>query len=570
MHYLSFLQLLIFFVALLITARYLGIHLYNVLTEGKKPFLSSVIGPLEKLTYKIARIDTNQTHSWKQYLASILLLSLLGIVFVLAILLGQGHLPLNSQHFGALPFPLALNIAISFVTNTNLQNYAPETTLSAFSQMTALNVQNFISPAIGLCIAAALVRAISSKGGGILGNFWVDFIRVSYYIFLPLALILSVLFLAQGTPQNLETYTSITTIEGSSGRIIQGPIASQEAIKVLGTNGGGYTNTSSAHPFENPSPFSNYLQIFFMMILPFAQIFYFGKSIDHKKHARSIFAALGCILLIGIACITTFESKANPALTPLAIESSQGNREGKELRFSIISTSLYTACSSASTNGAVCSNIDSYSPLGGMIPLINIQLGETIFGGIGSGLYKIIILILIAVYLAGLIAGKTPEYFGKKIESFDIKMMMSAVCICLFTTLGSAAWAIISPWGKEVILNNGPHGFTEVLYTFCSATGNNGSSFLGSASSTSGYNWVTSLAMLIGRFGPMIPVMALANSLNRKKIHTPNGSSLPLTGLPFILLLIGILLTLGALTYLPSLIMGPILEHVFSQEGVLF
>jgi potassium-transporting ATPase potassium-binding subunit len=570
MHYVSFLQLLIFFLPLLITAKYLGIHLYNALTEGKKPFLSSVIGRLEKLTYKMARIDTNQTHNWKQYLASSLLLSLVGIVFVLVILLCQGYLPLNPQNFGALPFSLALNIAISFVTNTNLQNYAPETTLSAFSQMTALTVQNFISPAVGLCIAAALVRAIASKGVGILGNFWVDFIRVSYYIFLPLALILSVLFVAQGTPQNFMGYTNITTMEGNSELIVQGPIASQEAIKVLGTNGSGYTNTNSAHPFENPTPFSNYLQIFFMMILPFAQITYFGKSIDHKKHARSIFTALGCILLIGIVCITTFESAANPVLAPLAIDSSQGNMEGKELRFSILSTSLYTGASSASTNGGVCSNIDSYSPLGGMIPLINIELGETIFGGIGSGIYKIIILILIAVYLAGLISGKTPEYFGKKIESFDIKMMMSAVCICLFTTLGFAAWAIISPWGKEAILNNGPHGFTEVLYTFCSAAGNNGSSFLGSAASNTGYNWVTSLVMLIGRFGPMIPVMALADSLNRKKIHISNGSSLPLSGIPFIILLIGILLTLGALTYLPSLIMGPLLEHVFSQEGVLF
>ena len=570
MHYLSWLQLLIFFVAFLVIAKYLGIHLYNVLLPSKTPFLSSVFGPLEKLTYKIARIDTKESHSWKQYLASSLLLSVMGIIFVLVILLAQGHLPLNSQNFGSLPFCEALNIAISFVTNTNLQNYAPESSLSPFSQMTALTVQNFISPATSLCIAAALVRGISSKGPGTLGNFWVDFIRTSYYIFLPLALILGVLFLTQGVPQNFKGYTEITTIEQARQLIIQGPIASQEAIKVLGTNGGGYTNTNSAHPFENPTPLSHYLQILFMMILPFSQITYFGKSIHHKKHARSIFTALGCIFLLGIVCITTFESETNPLLSPLAIESSQGNMEGKELRFSIFSTSFYTAASSAGANGAVSSNLDSYSPLGGMIPLINIQLGETIFGGIGSGLYKIIILILIAVYLAGLIAGKTPEYFGKKIDSYDIKMMMSAVCICLFTSLGAAAWAIISPWGKAVILNNGPHGFTEVLYTFCSATGNNGSLFLASATNTTEYNWVTSLSMLIGRFGPMIPVMALADSLRRKKIHTSTDSSLPLSGLPFILLLIGILLTLGALTYLPSLIMGPILEHVFSQEGVLF
>ena len=570
MHSSSWIQLAIFFSALALATKYLGSHLYKVLHPKEKPFLSSIIGPIEKMTYKFARIDTRQEHSWKEYLISAVLFSCVGILLVFTILRLQGYLPFNPENFGPPSISLALNIAIGFATNTDWQSYAGEATLSAFSQMTALAVQNFVSPAIGLCVAAALVRGIASRKVASLGNFWVDLIRIIYYVLLPLSILLAVFFLSQGVPQNFQPYTHLTTLDAGSQVIAQGPIASQEAIKILGSNGGGYTNMNSAHPFENPTPLSNFVQIFFMLLIPASQIYYFGKSISNKKHGWSIFTGVSLLFVIGLLFLSMKEASSNPILSLLSIDPVLGNMEGKEMRLGIFGSTFFTATSSVTSNGALNSSVDSYLPLGGMMALLNIQLGETIFGGIGSGLYNVLLIVLISLYLAGLIAGRMPVYLGKKIEIFDIKMTMCAIFIYIFTILAFTAWATVSPWGTSVTVNKGPHGFTEILYAFSSAAGNNGSSFLGSSTNTTAYNLIIGLVMLIGRFGLMIPVLALADSLNKKKIHPETEAGLSLSGPAFTLLFVGILLIIGALSYLPSLIIGPILEHMLMYEGSLF
>lgn len=570
MHHFSWIQLLVFFSLLLITTKLLGSHLYKVLTPAEKPALSFLFAPLERFTYKVARIDPSYHHGWKGYFVCSVMVSLVGALFFLCIVLCQGYLPLNPERLAPPPFSLAVNMAIGFATKTDWQSYKGENTLSAFSQMTALTVQNFLSPAIGLCVAAALVRGIASKKFSSLGNFWVDFVRILYYVLLPLSLLTAVFCLSQGTPQNFQEYTSVTTLEGSEQLIVQGPIASQEAVKLLGTNGGGYTNANSAHPYENPTPLSNYVQTFLMLLLPAAQIYYFGQCINDRKHAWSIFGAVSVIFIATSLGIVFMESEGNPILSLFSIDSFQGNMEGKEMRFGIFGSSFFTAASSVSSTGAISSNIDSYSPLGGMLALINIQMGETIFGGIGSGLYNVLLVVIISMYLAGLIAGRPPEYLGKKIDIFDIKMVMCAVFLFIFTILSFTASAAISQWATSILENKGPHGFTEILYTFSSATGNNGSSVLGTAADTTAYNWVTSIAMLIGRFGLMAPVLALADSLNRKKVHPANESTLIPSGVIFTLLLMSIFIILCALSYLPSLIIGPILEHLLMQEGSLF
>lgn len=570
MHHFSLLQLLVFFILLLITTKYLGSHLYKVLTPTEKPAFSFLFGPLERFTYKIARIDPTYQHGWKGYFASSLMVSLMGVLFFLSIILCQQYLPFNPEHFTAPPLSLAINMAVGFATNTDWQSYKGENTLSAFSQMTALTVQNFLSPAVGLCVAAALVRGIASKKFSSLGNFWVDFVRILYYVLLPLSLVTAAFFLSQGTPQNFHEYAKVTTLEGSEQLIVQGPIASQEAIKLLGTNGGGYTNMNSAHPYENPTPLSNYVQTFLMLLLPAAQIYYFGKCINNRKHAWSIFAAVSAIFIAASCGITLMEAQDNPTFSLFSISPHDGNMEGKEVRFGIFGSGFFTASSSVSSSGAISSNIDSYSPIGSMLALINIQLGETVFGGVGSGLYNILLIVIISVYLAGLIAGRPPEYLGKKIDIFDIKMVMCAVFLFIFTILSFTAFASISQWATSMLENKGPHGFTEILYTFSSTTGNNGSSMLGTAANTTVYNSITSLAMLIGRFGLMAPVLALADSLNRKKVHSLSESTLSSSGIAFTLLLTGILIILCALSYLPSLIIGPVLEHFFMHEGRLF
>lgn len=570
MHLSSFFLIALFFGLLLAAGRILGYHLYKVLNPKETPYFSFVIGPFERATYKIARIDPSHQYSWKGYLASIAIFSGMGILLMLGIVMGQGYLPLNPENVGAPSFALAVNIAISFITNTDWQSYAPETTLSPFSQMTALTVQNFISPAVGMCTLAALVRAIATRKPCLLGNFWVDLVRVIYYVLLPLSILAAVFFMSQGVPQNFQKYTHAATMEGTPQVIVQGPIASQEAIKLLGSNGGGYTNTNSAHPYENPTPLSNFVGTFLMLLIPASQICYFGKAIHHKKHGWSLFLGVSLLFVIGMIAMSMREAEQNPILSLFPIDAALGNMEGKEMRFGVFGSCLFTSGSSASSTGAISSNLSSYSPIGSMVALINIQLGEMIFGGMGSGLYNIILIVLITIYLAGLIAGKAPEYLGKKIEIFDIKMIMCAILLYIITILGFTAWAAISHWGTSVILNSGPHGFTEVLYAFSSSVGNNGSSLMGRAANTESYNWIISVVMLIGRFVFMIPVLALADSLSKKKVHPDNEATLPISGFAFVLLFITVLLIIGALSYLPSLIIGPILEHLLMNEGSLF
>ncbi len=493
-----------------------------------------------------------------------------GIILVMMILMNQEHLPLNPRKLPSVPFALALNMGISYVTNTNWQNYAPEVTLSPFAQMTAMTVQNFISPAIGLCMCATLVRGVAAKTLGFLGNFWVDITRVTYYLFLPLAMVVAIVFLWQGVPQNFQNKVEITTLEQAHQSIIQGPIASQEAIKILGTNGGGYTNTNSAHPYENPSFYSNTLQIFLMILIPSAQIYYFGLSIQNTRHAWNLFTAVAMVFAAGVLTLNWAEMNQNPLFNFLSIDPTQGNMEGKELRNSILGSTFFTVTSHFCSNGAVNSSIDSYSPLGSLVALICLQLNEAVFGGVGSGLHTIIILSILSTYLAGLMSGKKPEYLGKPVSIYDIKMSMLSLFIYIFMILSLAAIALTSTWGTSVTLNAGPHGFTEILYSISSSSANNGNNILGTAINTPEFNWLTSVSMLVHRVSVMTFVILIANSARKKRSFGPSKPSLEINSLTFIFLFLAILFILGALSYLPSLILGPILEHLLMNQGTLF
>jgi K+-transporting ATPase ATPase A chain len=564
------LQIAIFFLLLITATKYLGIHICKVLSFDEKPFLYPIISPFEKITYKILRIDTSKEHNWKQYLTSVLILIGMGMIFMMIILLNQHYLPLNPQGFSAPSFSLALSIAVGFATNTDWQCYPGESTLSAFSQMTALTVQNFISPAIALAVCAAFVRGLKARERPLLGNFWVDVIRILYYILLPLSIILAIIFVYEGIPQNFLPYTQATTVEGAQQTIVQGPIASQEAIKILATNGGGYTNVNSAHPYENPTPLTNYIQSLFMLLIPAAQIYFFGRYVKNFKHAWSIFIAISMMLFAIIVIMTSSEASGNPFGILLSIDPSQGNLEGKDLRIGLFGSSLFSSISSSVSNGALSSNLDSYTPIGVMMSMINVQLGQTTFGGMGAGLHSLIILIFVLVYLSSLISGKTPEYFGKKIEIFDIKMSLISIFIYPTIILVFTACACSNIWGTEVLMNQGPRGFTELLYTFSSAANGNGSSLLGSATNTVAYNVAVSLAIIFGRIIVFFPVLALADSFSKKKYHYTPSSPVPISGMTFILLLIVTIMIFGGLCYIPGLIIGPIVENFMMNEGNLF
>ncbi|MGE0670916.1 MAG: potassium-transporting ATPase subunit KdpA [Parachlamydiales bacterium] len=558
----AYLQIILFVLLLAILTKPLGIYLYNVLDPKGKTGLEFLLKPLERFTYCLCGIDAEQEQTWKQYLFSLLIFCFIGMLFTAAILFLQPILPLNPQGFPSVKGGLNWSTAISYITNTDWQSYSPETTVSYFSQMFAMTVQNFTSAAAGIGVAAALVRGISRSSRTTLGNFWVDLTRLTYYLLLPLALVFAVVLVSEGVPQNFNNYAKAQTLEsGSEQLIVQGPIASQEAVKLLGTNGGGFTKANSAHPYENPTPLSNWLQTLAMILLPASQTYYFGRSVQNQKHGWYLFGTMLVLFLVGLCAITYLESQGNPIFQKFHIDMAQGNFEGKEQRFDLIDTTLYSATTTTASCGASNASFSSFMPLSGVILLENMQVGEMIFGAVGSGLYNMIAIVIIGIFMAGLIVGKTPEYLGKKIESFEIKMAITPLLIIVFSILVPTAASCLTVWGGVELGRNKPHIFSEILYAFSSSATNNGSCFASLDSNTPWYHVTLSGAMLAGRFLIACAILALSGSLAAKKKHPPSEATFPISGATFVLLIIGTIFLFGALSFFPSLCFGPINEY---------
>lgn len=576
-----------------------GLYMVQVLDPKRTTFLKPVLAPVEGFFYRVLGIDMQNEQNWREYGFSLMLFSFTGFLFTYAILRLQHLLPLNPQRYQAMAPDLAFNTAVSFVTNTNWQNYAGEATLSYFSQMVGLTLQNFISAASGIAVAAVLTRGIARTGAKTLGNFWVDLIRIHLYLLLPLSLVMALFLVSQGVIHNFRPYVKATPFEqavyttsdgrdtastpaiiqgGAAGNarkmpftIPQGPLASQEAIKMIGTNGGGFMGANSSHPFENPSPLTNFMQILAILLIPSAMTYYFGVMVGNRRHGWAVWIAMMILLMTGVVLCWWAESTGNPHFSAMGIDTAGGNMEGKEVRFGIFSSSLFATVTTAVSCGAVNAMHDSFTPLGGLVTLVNIQLGEVIFGGVGAGLYGMVVFIVLAVFLAGLMVGRTPEYMGKKIESYDVKVSALTIMTPLFIILGFAAWAAAGRWGLLALNNGGPHGLSEILYAFTSAAGNNGSAFAGLSANTQWYNVTLGCAMLMGRFFVIVPVMALAGNLAAKRITPVSGGSFPVTGPLFITLLCGTVLIVGALTFLPVLALGPIVEHfLMTSQKVLY
>jgi K+-transporting ATPase ATPase A chain len=593
------LQIVIYFLIILALTKPMGAFMAK-LFEGKRTFLHPILRPLETLTYKIVGVNEQTEQRWTQYTAALLAFSIFSFLFVYLLQRLQGMLPLNPQGFNAalVPPDLAFNTAVSFVTNTNWQAYSGESTLSYFVQMAALTVQNFASAAAGIAIAIAVTRGFARQQMNSLGNFWVDVTRATLYILLPLSILAALVFCSQGVIQNLHPYTIAKTLEGVKQVIAQGPVASQEAIKMLGTNGGGFFNANSAHPFENPSPFTNLLQMVLIFIIPAGLTYTFGAMVGDRRQGWAIFSACSVMFLVGAFALYWAEQRGNPGFAKLGVEThatalqTGGNMEGKETRFGIAASALFATITTDASCGAVNGAHDSLTPLGGLVPLFNIQTGEVIFGGVGAGLYGILLYAIVAVFISGLMVGRTPEYIGKKIESKEVKMAMIALIATAFSILVLAASTSVIPFkaptkdakGQPVaqsywnpagpaaanVANGGPHGFSEILYAYSSATGNNGSAFGGITSNTPWYDLTLGMAMLVGRFLFLIPLLAAAGSLARKKKIPATIGTLPTHGPLFVTLLVGTVILVGALTFFPALALGPIVEHYLMQDGKLF
>jgi len=634
----GWLQLALFAGALALITKPMGLYLMRVLDPKGKTWLDPVIRPVERLSYWVMGVRPDQEQNWRQYTWAMLLFSLVSCVFTYAILRLQNFLPLNPQGLGALSPHLAFNTAISFTTNTNWQSYSGESTMSYLSQMVALTIHNFCSAATGIAIAAALVRGLSRHSTQLLGNFWVDLVRVTYYLLVPICLVLAVFYVSQGMIQNFKPYTQAKLVESytiqvqqtdakgqpvttnvavtvqapkldekgqplmtngvavmmdvpqldakgqpimtnmpvmvsqtvDTQSIVQGPMASQNAIKLLGTNGGGITNANAAHPFENPTPLSNFLQMLSILAIGSGLTYYLGRMTKNQGHGWSIWAAMMVLFLAGALVAWHYEAAGNPIHHQLGITAADGNMEGKEVRFGIFNSALFATVTTDASCGAVNSMHDSFTPLGGLVPMFNMQTGEVIIGGVGAGLYGMLVFVILAVFIAGLMVGRTPEYLGKKIGAFDVKMAMLTLLILCLTILGFTAWAAVSQWGLAGLNNSGPHGLSEILYAYSSCVGNNGSAFAGLSANTPWYNTTLGLAMLFGRFLMIIPIMALAGSLAQKKLVPASAGTFPVSGGTFILLLLGTVLLVGALNYLPVLALGPIVEHFLMLQGKLF
>ena len=634
----GWLQLALYVGALALITKPMGLYLMRVLDPKGKTWLDPVIRPVERLSYWVMGVRPEQEQNWRQYTWAMLLFSLVSCVFTYAILRLQNFLPLNPQHLGALSPDLAFNTAVSFTTNTNWQSYGGESTMSYLSQMVALTIHNFASAATGIAIAAALVRGLARHSTNLLGNFWVDLVRVTYYLLVPICLLFAIVLVSQGMIQNFKPYTTAKLVESytiqvqktddkgqpvttnvavtvsapkldekgqplmtngvavmvdvpqldAKGQpvmtnvavmvdqkveeqsIVQGPMASQVAIKMLGTNGGGYTNANAAHPFENPTPLSNFLQMLSIFSIGSGLTYYLGRMTKNQKHGWAVWSAMLVLFLVGALVAWHYEAAGNPIHQQLGLTAADGNMEGKEVRFGIFNSALFATITTDASCGAVNAMHDSFTPLGGLVPLFNIQLGEIIFGGVGAGLYGMLVFVVLAVFIAGLMVGRTPEYLGKKINAFDVKMAMLTLLNLCLTILGFSAWAAVSAWGLAGLNNNGPHGLSEILYAYSSCVGNNGSAFAGLSANTPWYNTTLGIAMLFGRFLMIVPIMALAGSLAQKKLVPASAGTFPVSGGTFVILLIGTILLVGALNFLPVLALGPIVEHFLMLQGKLF
>jgi K+-transporting ATPase ATPase A chain len=557
MSVLDILEILLSFCAVIILTPILGKYMANVF-EGK----IGIFNTIENSIYHVLGLDCEKEMSWKGYTLNVLVFNFIGFLFVLAVLMFQGHLPLNPQHFANLPFPLALNTAVSFVTNTNWQAYGGESTMSYLSQMLALGTQNFLSAATAITVLLALIRGLSRKSAAAreantLGNFWKDLTRTILFILIPLSIVLALIFVKQGMIQNFSSYIHASTIEGKDQIIPQGPAASQIAIKQLGTNGGGFFNVNSAHPYENPTPLTNWLSLISILLIPAALTYTFGIMIGAKRQGWTIFAAMMIMLMAGSFFIT----KSDLALNMM---------EGKETRFGIINSSIWTSWTTATSNGSVNSMISSLTPISGGVAMFNVMVGEVIFGGAGCGLYGMILFVILTVFLSGLMVGRTPEYLGKKIEAWEIKMIILAILAPSACILLGTALAISIPAGLSSLSHQGPHGFSEILYAIMSAAGNQGSAFAGLNANTNFYNYLLAFIILVGRYAILIPVMAIAGSMLTKKANPPSFGTLATDNAIFVVLLIGVIVIVGGLTFLPALSLGPLVEQLLLNKGIFF
>jgi K+-transporting ATPase ATPase A chain len=583
-------QIAFYLLVIFLLAKPLGIFMTRVFSR-EKTFLDPVLRPVEKIVYRLTGVDEKHEMRWTEYAIAMLLFSGVSMALLYLIERTQKWLPLNPQKFPNVEPGLAFGTAASFTTNTNWQAYSGESTMSYLTQMAGLAYHNFASAAVGIVLAIVVIRGIARKETDKLGNFWVDTTRCLLWVLLPICVVGSLVFVSQGVVQNLKPYTTVQLIEpqtvqmtGPDGKtttqtvtqqvIAQGPVASQEVIKEFGTNGGGFFNANSAHPFENPTPLSNFFQIVLIFAIPSGLTYTLGRMTGSQRHGWAVWGAMAFLFLAGVATVYWAEARGNPLLAGTDQRASTlqsgGNMEGKEVRFGIANSALFATVTTDASCGAVNSMHDSFTPLGGMVPLINIMLGEVVFGGVGAGLYGIVVFVILAVFIAGLMVGRTPEYLGKKIESYDVKMAMLAILILTFTILGFSAVAVVKSFGTSSISNPGPHGLSQVLYAYVSSAGNNGSAFAGLNANTMWYNTSTAVAQLLGRFFMIIPVLAIAGSLAKKKILPESAGTFPVTGGLFASLLVATILIVGALTFFPALSLGPILEHLLMLAGKSF
>lgn len=565
----GWLQIGFVLIAVLVLVKPLGLYMARVFS-GERTFLSPVLGPVERGFYALAGVRTDREQTWLGYAFGVLAFSIAGFLMLYAMLRLQNVLPLNPQGFAGLAPDLAFNTAASFVTNTNWQSYGGETTMSHLSQTLGLTMQNFVSAATGIAVAMALTRGFVRSGVDALGNFWVDLTRATLYVLLPLAIVVALIFVALGLPQSLDASFVATTLEGAQQTIATGPVASQEAIKQLGTNGGGFFNVNAAHPFENPSAFSNYLNIIAMLSVSSALVYAFGQMVGSRRQGWALLSVTVIMLVVGTGAIYWAETFGNPLLTAVGVDPLLGNMEGKEVRFGQAMSALYSAVTTGLSNGGVNAMHGSLTPLGGLVPMFLIQLGEVLPGGVGSGLYGLLVFAILAVFVAGLMVGRTPEFLGKKIEGREMKLAMLAVLILPLAILGFTSVSAIAEFGTSSILTPGPHGLSEILYAYTSAAGNNGSAFGGLSANTPWYNTTLGIAMLLGRFAYLVPVLAIAGALAKKPRAVASSGTFPTDRPLFVGLLIGIILILGGLQFFPALALGPIVEHFVMLAGQSF
>ena len=569
----GWIQILLYAGVILAVTKPMGSYMFRVF-EGERQPLPKFFGPIERLLRRLCGVDPRASQTWIEYTIGMLVFSAITLLVTYAIERLQHVLPLNPQNLGPVPAELAFNTAASFTTNTNWQAYTGEATMSYLTQMAGLAWHNFISAAVGIAIAIALARGITYRlqpnAAKTIGNFWVDLIRCTLYVLLPICIPVTLLLVSQGVIQNFASYVEVTTLEGVKQTLAMGPVASQEAIKEFGTNGGGFFNANSAHPFESPTPLTNFIEMLLIFSIPAGLTYTFGRMARDQKQGWAIFAAMALLFFVGVATAYRFEAAGNPVMQNLPVTQALGNMEGKEVRFGVANSALFATVTTDASCGAVNSMHDSFTPLGGLVPLVNIQLGEVIFGGVGAGLYGMLVMVLLSVFIAGLMVGRTPEYLGKKIESREMKLAMLYILIFPFVILVFSGWSAVASYGLSSLNNAGPHGLSEILYAYTSATGNNGSAFAGLNANTPWYNVSLGLAMLVGRFLMIVPALAIAGSLVGKKAVAESLGTFPTNGTLFVVLLLGVVLIVGALTFFPALALGPIVEHFLAQSGKVY